>query len=216
MCYCHWAPAREDLGVLSCWQRHSEQKTHHGKGLCGVCPAPVQPLCPRTCTSYTQSEVHIRFLNWVQTEYRNQLLFKYSLWLSIQHLMAELPLLFPALTSAIKQRKLLGGQEGTRGWGRWERMSNRGKEGRAVKLQNQQAQRTRFCRHPAAQGAWTRRPVTSLSLSFCICTGLFCAKWWEILPQGVHGSLPWFTCNSILPSSAYTLHPWPQGGSQGH
>ena len=69
-------------------------------------------------------------------------------------------------------------------------MSNPGKEGHAVKLQNQQAQRTRFCRHPVAQGAWPRRPVTSPSRSFCICTGLFCAKWWEILPQGVHGSLP--------------------------
>lgn len=62
-------------------------------------------------------------------------------------------------------------------------MSYPGKEGSAVKLQNQRAQRT-ACRHPAAQRAWTRRPHRRASVS-ASSQGLFCAKWWETLPRGL-------------------------------
>lgn len=69
-------------------------------------------------------------------------------------------------------------------------MSYPGQECRVVKLQNQQAQRTRFCRHPAAQGAWPHGlPHRRASVS-AFAQDHSCAKWWEILPQGAHVSLP--------------------------
>ena len=62
-------------------------------------------------------------------------------------------------------------------------MSYPGKEGGAVKLQNQQAQRT-ACRHPEAQGAWNHQPHRRASVS-ASSQGLFCARWWETLPRGL-------------------------------